>query len=171
MSEEERYYTVIQEIKEIYLSLTQGEPSPDEEIEARVSLIEKIQNLLDLGSSQVITNIDLFNIMDKLHEKQQVFKATGGTHAVGIFNANGEIIACPIAVDVEWSKLGNIMNYTNFKNLKLVRLQEPCLTCDFLNFCGGRCLYANREKLWGEARYKTICDTTIYMIKQLLLIK
>ncbi|MFX0028765.1 MAG: hypothetical protein ACFE8B_06120 [Candidatus Hermodarchaeota archaeon] len=60
MSKEERYNTIIQDIKEIYLSLTQGEPSPDEEIEARSNLIENIQNLLDLGSSQVVTDINLF---------------------------------------------------------------------------------------------------------------
>ncbi|MFX1280043.1 MAG: hypothetical protein ACFFA3_11540 [Promethearchaeota archaeon] len=60
MSEEERYNSIIQEIKEIYLTLTQGEPSPDDEIEARTALIEEIKNILGSDSPQVIANLDLF---------------------------------------------------------------------------------------------------------------
>jgi hypothetical protein len=60
MSEEERYNSIIQEIKEIYLTLTQGEPSPDDEIEARTTLIEEIKNILGSDSPQVIANLDLF---------------------------------------------------------------------------------------------------------------
>jgi len=44
MSEEEKFKSIIQEIKDIYLFLTQGEPNPDDEIEARVNLIELIKN-------------------------------------------------------------------------------------------------------------------------------
>jgi len=60
MSEEEKFKTKIQEIKDIYLFLIQGEPNPDDEIEARVNLIELIQNLKKVNSYQVGTNIRLF---------------------------------------------------------------------------------------------------------------
>ena len=60
MSEEEKFNALIQAIKEIYLSLTQGEPSPDEEIEARANLIENVQNLIMLDAPQVSINIQLF---------------------------------------------------------------------------------------------------------------
>ncbi|MFX0083858.1 MAG: hypothetical protein ACFE94_19070 [Candidatus Hodarchaeota archaeon] len=60
MSEEEEFNTVIQEIKEIYLLLTQGEPSPDDEIEARTTLIEKIAHLKELNAFQVEANMRLF---------------------------------------------------------------------------------------------------------------
>ena len=60
MSEEEKFSTIIQEIKEIFLSLTQGEPSPDDEIEARAALIEKIQNLKEVNAFQVGANMRLF---------------------------------------------------------------------------------------------------------------
>jgi hypothetical protein len=59
MSEEERFREIIEEIKEVFLSLTQGEPSPDEEIEARSNLIRKIQNLLELDILQVNANLSL----------------------------------------------------------------------------------------------------------------
>lgn len=60
MSEEEKFSTIIQEIKEIFLTLTQGEPSPDDEIEARAALIEKIQNLKEVNAFQVGANMRLF---------------------------------------------------------------------------------------------------------------
>ena len=45
MSEEEKFESIIQEIKETFLFLTQQEPTPDDEIEAREKLISKIQSL------------------------------------------------------------------------------------------------------------------------------
>jgi hypothetical protein len=60
MSEEDRFYEIIEEIKEIFLTLTQGEPSPDEEIEARSNLIKAIQKLLELDIPQVNSNLGLF---------------------------------------------------------------------------------------------------------------
>ena len=59
MSEEEKFEAIIQEIKDIYLFLIQGEPTPDDEIEARTSLIELIQKLKNVNSYQVGENIHL----------------------------------------------------------------------------------------------------------------
>ncbi|MCW4032754.1 MAG: hypothetical protein NWF08_05110 [Candidatus Bathyarchaeota archaeon] len=60
MSAEEKLRTIIQEIKDIFLDLTQGEPTPDDEIEARVNLIEKIQDLKNIDTFQVGANMRLF---------------------------------------------------------------------------------------------------------------
>jgi len=60
MNEEEKFEAIIQEIKEIFLSLTQGEPSPDDEIEARAALIEKIQNLKEVDAFQFEAKMPLF---------------------------------------------------------------------------------------------------------------
>jgi len=45
MSEDERFKSVIQEINEIFLFLTNQEPTPDDEIDARDKLIEKFTSL------------------------------------------------------------------------------------------------------------------------------
>ncbi len=45
MSEDERFKSVVQEIKEIFLFLTDQEPTPDDEIDARDKLIEKFTSL------------------------------------------------------------------------------------------------------------------------------
>ena len=60
MSEEEKFKEVIQEINEINIFLTQQEPTPDYEIEARDKLIEKIKNLITLNTPQVGANMRLF---------------------------------------------------------------------------------------------------------------
>ena len=60
MSEEEKFKSIIQEIKEIYLFLTQQEPTPDDEIEAREKLIDKIQTLKTVNSFHVGSNMRLF---------------------------------------------------------------------------------------------------------------
>ncbi len=60
MSEEEKFDSIVQEIKDIYLYLTQGEPTPDDEITAREKLIEKIQALKTVKSFQAESNISLF---------------------------------------------------------------------------------------------------------------
>lgn len=60
MSEEEKFESIIQEIKDIYLFLTQQEPTPDDEIEARKKLIDKIQSLRVVNSPKVGDNVSLF---------------------------------------------------------------------------------------------------------------
>jgi len=60
MSEEEKYNLIIQEIKDIYLYLTQGEPTPDDEITAREKLIKQIQTLKTIKSFNVEANIPIF---------------------------------------------------------------------------------------------------------------
>jgi len=60
MSEEEKFKDIVQEINEIYVFLTQREPTPDEEIEARENLIEKIKTIITLNASQVGANMRLF---------------------------------------------------------------------------------------------------------------
>ncbi len=60
MSEVDKFKKIIQEIKEIFLLLTQGEPTPDDEIGARVSLMDSIQNLKKVDAPQVGDNLQLF---------------------------------------------------------------------------------------------------------------
>ncbi len=69
MSEEEKFHTIIQEIKDIYLFLTQEEPTPDDEIEARSNLIEKILEMKNLNTFQAGENMKLFeDALNKLED-------------------------------------------------------------------------------------------------------
>ncbi|MFX1457226.1 MAG: hypothetical protein ACFFDB_17815 [Promethearchaeota archaeon] len=66
MSEEEQFNSTIQEIKDIYQFLIKGEPTPDDEIEARTNLIELIQKLKNINYYQVKGNQQL---LDETYDK------------------------------------------------------------------------------------------------------
>ncbi|MFW9828510.1 MAG: hypothetical protein ACFFEY_13045 [Candidatus Thorarchaeota archaeon] len=61
MSEEEQLESIISEIKDIYIYLTQGKPTPDEEITARDKLINLIQTLKSIKTDDVESNMELFD--------------------------------------------------------------------------------------------------------------
>ncbi|MCS7102549.1 MAG: SPASM domain-containing protein, partial [Candidatus Korarchaeum sp.] len=67
---------------------------------------------------------------------------------------NGRVLACPIAVDSDWAQVGRLGD----SKFTEVRLGEPCLSCRYFRYCGGRCLYAYMERLWGEEGFNSVCD-------------
>ncbi|MDI9611267.1 MAG: TIGR04084 family radical SAM/SPASM domain-containing protein [Archaeoglobales archaeon] len=77
---------------------------------------------------------------------------------------DGRILACPICPDLDWNCLGDI--YTGIK--KRLDLLEPCPKCKYFRFCGGRCLFFNRERLWGEEGFKLVCSTVKNLVDSLL---
>ena len=64
--------------------------------------------------------------------------------------------------------LGNIRETraTSLKNT--VSVSEPCTRCDIFSICGGRCLYANVTKLWGDEGFTQVCGTVRNMTGALL---
>jgi len=84
---------------------------------------------------------------------------------------DGDVIACPIAVDVKWAKLGNILKGYRTRMMNRVKIGEPCVSCDYLRYCGGRCLYTHHERLWGEWGFNKICEVTTHTIDELAKIK
>ena len=93
-----------------------------------------------------------------------------GVDSVSILT-DGSIISCPIAVDVEWAKLGSILKDSRADVVKKARIGEPCTSCNHLRFCGGRCLYAHNERLWGQDGFNKICEVTIRTIDELAKIR
>ena len=82
-----------------------------------------------------------------------------------VFNiqTDGHITPCPVMAGMKDYYLGNIM--TNIPGtLKTVSVGEPCISCDILTLCGGRCLYANVTKLWGAAGFEEVCRTVRNLI-------
>lgn len=70
---------------------------------------------------------------------------------------NGFIAPCPIMVGMADYYAGHISD-ADPNNLKEISIQEPCLSCDIYDFCGGRCLYSNIVRPWGN-EYSLVCDT------------
>ncbi len=72
-----------------------------------------------------------------------------GYRAVSV-STDGRILACPIAVYERWAELGSVKS--GFKLMK-IELPDACKSCEYLRYCGGRCLYSIKEgeKLWGKS--------------------
>jgi sulfatase maturation enzyme AslB (radical SAM superfamily) len=63
--------------------------------------------------------------------------------------------------------LGNIRE-THPESLRNAQfVSEPCTQCQALPICGGRCLYANVTKLWGNEGFRQVCATVTDMIDAL----
>lgn len=89
-----------------------------------------------------------------------------GVNSVAI-STNGDILACPIAVDVRWANLGNILKDSRTEVINKVKIGEPCISCRYIRYCGGRCLYAHLERFWGENGFKKVCQLTMSLIDEL----
>ncbi len=77
---------------------------------------------------------------------------------------DGRILACPIAVDAGWAEVGDLG--TGIR--KKVLIGEPCTSCEYFRYCGGRCLYAYKERYWGNEGFEEICSVTKATIDEVL---
>ncbi|WP_202319053.1 TIGR04084 family radical SAM/SPASM domain-containing protein [Archaeoglobus neptunius] len=77
---------------------------------------------------------------------------------------DGRILACPVCPDLEWNNLGDI--FSGFR--RGVNILEPCPNCNYFRFCGGRCLFFNRERLWGQRGFELVCSTVRNLVDSIL---
>ncbi len=84
---------------------------------------------------------------------------------------DGKITFCPLPPEYEHTVVGDIYTSKIDEIKNSVKIQEPCNTCDVYDFCGGRCLFANMYKLWGEEGFELVCKTVKHLIKELTAIK
>ena len=84
-----------------------------------------------------------------------------GTHSITI-TTDGTILGCPIAPDYTWNVLGDISS-----GFHTIDIQEPCIHCPDYQLCGGRCLFAHIERLWGKEGFEEMCFVTRFLINEL----
>jgi putative peptide-modifying radical SAM enzyme len=92
-----------------------------------------------------------------LGEERSLLRCGGGWVNYAI-QTDGQIIPCPTMWGMREYYLGHIHS-TDPLNLRRVFVGEPCTKCDIHGICGGRCLYANITKRWGDQAYKLVCNT------------
>lgn len=86
-------------------------------------------------------------------------------------NPNGSISVCPISPEFTFSIVGHI-NSSSPKSIKnSMYVGTPCPQCAEYTICGGRCLFINKTKLWGEEKYNKVCSTVKHLISELQSIK
>ncbi|MEZ0346701.1 MAG: TIGR04084 family radical SAM/SPASM domain-containing protein [Infirmifilum sp.] len=87
-----------------------------------------------------------------------------GSNSVSILT-NGRITACPIAINEQWAHIGDIdKGFVTSNNM----ISEPCTSCPYYRYCGGRCLYAYKERYWGDSGFREVCKATKELVKLVL---
>jgi putative peptide-modifying radical SAM enzyme len=80
---------------------------------------------------------------------------------------DGRIEACPIMPELGFNHVSNLGRGNPQEQEGSIDIGSPCKECDTLWVCGGRCLFANMTKFWGDAMFDRVCDTTKSMIREL----
>ncbi len=86
-----------------------------------------------------------------------------------VFNiqTDGNITPCPVMAGMKDFYLGNIRDASPRSLKNAIFVSEPCTSCEFFSICGGRCLYANATKLWGNEGFDQVCGTVVNMTEAL----
>jgi putative peptide-modifying radical SAM enzyme len=106
--------------------------------------------------------IPFLGIMTRLLFKEyNGLPCQAGTESISI-TTNGNILACPIAPDFKWNDLGSLS-----QGYHPIQISEPCPSCEVYRICGGRCMFTNKERLWGKQGFDALCDITKFLIWEL----
>jgi len=89
----------------------------------------------------------------------------GAGHAGYTITTNGTLTCCPIMNCVKNFYVGDLKS--DPKKLKEIKVMEPCPSCDYLDLCGGRCLYSNYAKMWPKEGEELICKSVKFLIDAL----
>ena len=82
-------------------------------------------------------------------------------------HVDGSIGVCPISPDWEFSIVGDIWKSKPEELQNIMTVDEPCPSCEEYGVCGGRCLFANKQRLWGEEGFNKVCNTVTHLINEI----
>lgn len=104
-------------------------------------------------------------IIASLLNNEKVKLRCGAGYAGYAISTDGKVVACPIMNCIEDFKAGTVDSDPN--ELKKFDIGGKCLECDYLDLCGGRCLYWNKAELWPKEGDELICKTIKHLIDEL----
>ncbi|MHA2295482.1 MAG: TIGR04084 family radical SAM/SPASM domain-containing protein [Candidatus Hodarchaeales archaeon] len=82
-------------------------------------------------------------------------------------NTSGLITACPICPDWEEFHMGNIFDNKPVELRNSMLIGYPCPECEIYGICGGRCLFANKTKLWDQEDFDLVCLTVKHLVNEM----
>jgi uncharacterized protein len=132
---------------------------------------KSISKLLDFWmdymkeKKKVLKFYPFLGIFETLYYNKATKLRCGSGYANYTISTDGKIIACPITNGIRDFYCGDLK--TPNENLKEMYVKEPCTSCEYLEICGGRCLYSNYAKLWPEEGEKLICKTIFHLIEEI----
>ena len=108
----------------------------------------------------------LLGIADSLlHGEKNCLMRCGGGWVNYAVQTDGYIIPCPTMWGMKKYYLGNIADADPLRLGKIFVDQPPCVNCEILGVCGGRCLYANITKRWSDEQYGKVCHTVAELVE------
>jgi putative peptide-modifying radical SAM enzyme len=105
--------------------------------------------------------VPFLGILKRLREGGPIPPCGSGSDSYSVL-PNGRVTACPIAFDAPWADLGKLEDVK--KPLPKIGVVGDCAGCNILRVCGGRCLYFNREGLWGGEGFRAVCELNKFTI-------
>lgn len=119
--------------------------------------------LSNLRDGKILGLVPFQGILKIIMKKERRYPPCGAGFDSFAISTSGKIFACPISPSDEFF-VGNIFENKPSDLPGKAKIGEPCTSCDYLDTCGGRCLYANKTMLWGEKMFKKICNVTKFLI-------
>ena len=119
----------------------------------------------EMKSGKVWKFYPFLGIFENLFYNQKAKLMCGAGHSGFAITTDSKITACPIMNNIKNFYCGNLKS--KIKEIKKIRVVEPCLSCDYFENCGGRCLYSNHAKLWPETGQKLICKSVKHLVNEM----
>lgn len=116
---------------------------------------------------EVLRLYPLVGVMQSLLRGESSQLRCGAGWSLFNIQTDGNITPCPVMAGLKDFYLGSIFE-KSLKSLKAsASVSDPCTQCDIFQICGGRCLYANVTRLWGEEGFSQVCGTVRNMMDSL----
>ncbi|MGC9136963.1 TIGR04084 family radical SAM/SPASM domain-containing protein, partial [Caldivirga sp.] len=125
--------------------------------------------LSNLREGRVIGIVPILGVLSAYLHKPYRGPPCGAGYSSIAISTDGRVLSCPIAVHEDWAVLGNINTGFNLIDIES-QLPEMCKTCEYRQYCGGRCLYAIKEgeRYWGLDGVLTVDYVTKETIRTIL---
>jgi radical SAM protein with 4Fe4S-binding SPASM domain len=117
----------------------------------------------NIRQGKVLKIYPFLGIFEGLYYNRPTKLRCGAGHAGFAITTKGDITTCPIMNNIRDFYVGDLDS--RIDELIEISVEEPCTECNYLELCGGRCLYANKAKLWPPDGQELICQTVIHLIE------
>jgi len=118
-------------------------------------------------NGEVLRLYPLVGVMQSLLTGESSLLRCGAGWTMFNIQTDGNITPCPVMAGMKDYYLGNIQETAPESLRDAVFVSEPCTGCEIYQVCGGRCLYANATKLWGDEGFSQVCGTVKNMVDAL----
>jgi len=116
---------------------------------------------------QVLKLYPFVGVMESMLLREPSRLRCGAGWSLFNIQTDGNITPCPVMAGLKDFYLGNIRETRPNILRETASFSGPCTQCDINSLCGGRCLYANATKLWGDRGFDQVCGTVRNMISAL----